>query len=344
MPDRDQPQPTDTDAARRATILIGLGAPAVITTFAVWLQLMWRGDLPDPVATHWSGLGAPDGFGAPWMYPVMTAVFGFAVPSVFSLIGLRSIHHGEGGAVPRMLTASALGMSTLFAVQMTWSVADQRGLADAVNAPNPWPGILFGVLAGLCLSVAGWHAQPELPVPLRRHYRPGTVPLDPDDPLSWQGYSSASGALRAAVWAPATLMFVVGIAIAMRSSLGGISLIIASVIIALVAALTMRFKVQVSSAGLEVRSVVGWPAFRVPIDDIDDVSVTEVQGFTDFGGWGVRKMPGAFGIIMSNGDALHVTRLDGRRLVVTIDHDSEQAAAILGSYVQAHRDRAEKPH
>jgi hypothetical protein len=64
-----------------------------------------------------------------------------------------------------------------------------------------------------------------------------------------------------------------------------------------------------------------------------DAGVAQVNGFAEFGGWGIRQRPGALGIILRNGESLQVTRRNGRRLVITVD-DAETAAALLMAFAK----------
>jgi hypothetical protein len=93
---------------------------------------------------------------------------------------------------------------------------------------------------------------------------------------------------------------------------------------------TSWFRVRVDETGITVRSVVGWPTFHVPAVDIDRVAAAEIAPFAEFGGWGMRWMPGRLGIVMRTGEGIVVTRRDGRVFAVTVD-DAETGAALLAA-------------
>jgi hypothetical protein len=114
-------------------------------------------------------------------------------------------------------------------------------------------------------------------------------------------------------------------------------LLLAPVVLLALALLTTSWRVRVDENGLVVRSVMGWPVYRVPAAEIAKAGATEVSPGADFGGWGLRMAPGRrFGIVTRGGPALEVLRHDGRSLVVTVD-DPETGAALLAAYVAAPR-------
>lgn len=315
---------------------MGLVVPIVVTLAATALELLWLGDLPDPVATHWRGAGAPDGFGAPITYPFITLVFGLGLPVAMGFAGWRGIRRGHGGPFTRAIAASSAAFAVFIAVVTVWSVGSQRGLADAASAPNPWPALVWGVAVAVVVGVVGWFVQPfQAPVPASD--RPGTtIEIEPGERAVWLGAASASPWLVAVVGGSAAVLVAVGIVVTLASGAGGWTFLVVGLVMAAVLAATTVFRVRVDRDGLVVRSVLGWPRFSVPIDDIARARLGDVDGFAEFGGWGLRKAPGAFGVVLRNGDAISVERHDGRRFVVTVDDDAATAVGLL----QALADRA----
>ena len=86
------------------------------------------------------------------------------------------------------------------------------------------------------------------------------------------------------------------------------------------------FRVTVDRTGLTWRSALGVPRGHVPLAGVTGVSVVDVRP-GDFGGYGIRSVPGATGLITRSGPALQVQR-GTRRLVVTVD-DPMGAASVL---------------
>src|SRR5690606_40946001 len=79
----------DVQRHRRPAIWLGAGLPLLVTVVAVGLQLSWWGDLPDPIAVHWTG-STVDGFGSKVMVPWATAILALVFPLIMTV---RSEEH-----------------------------------------------------------------------------------------------------------------------------------------------------------------------------------------------------------------------------------------------------------
>ncbi|MGO1460274.1 MAG: hypothetical protein ACTHWJ_09670, partial [Flaviflexus sp.] len=94
-------------------------------------------------------------------------------------------------------------------------------------------------------------------------------------------------------------------------------------------ATVLSFRVRIDKHGVEVRSVLGWPVFRVPADDIIGVEVREIHAFSEYGGWGIRVAGDRFGIVLRNSEGFIITRKSrSRTFAVTID-DARTAGSLL---------------
>jgi Protein of unknown function (DUF1648) len=326
----------DVSRARRAYLLVATVIPMALTVVAVALMLVWLPSLPDPVATHWGISGGPDGFGPAWLIPLMTGVVGLAIAVLFGLIGARG---GGWGPVMRFLGAMALATSSLLLTMITLTVAMQRGLADAQDAPGILVPVLFG--AGACAlgGIVGWFTQPAVSV-LTKPASPVTgLALQPSERAVWVRTTTMApgGTVTTAV---ATAVLVV-LAIAFAVTGDELWLLMAglAVLFAVLIAATLVFRVRVSDQGLRVASSLGIPFWQIPLDEISAVEVVQVQPMADFGGWGFRfGLDGRFGVVLRAGAALQVARTHGRVFTVTVS-DAETGAALL----QGLRARAEKP-
>ena len=91
------------------------------------------------------------------------------------------------------------------------------------------------------------------------------------------------------------------------------------------------FRVTVSAEGLVIRSVMGVPTWRLPLDEVAEARVVTVSPFAEFGGWGYRLGPhGRTGFVTRTGEAIEVERGDGTSWVLTVD-DAGEGAALLNS-------------
>ena len=118
-----------------------------------------------------------------------------------------------------------------------------------------------------------------------------------------------------------------------------ISTVVLGLALALVAAM-FSWVVRVDGAGLSIRSALGVPRTRIPLDEMVQARATTVQCLAEFGGWGWRTaMDGRTGILLRSGEALEVTRTGGGVFLVTVE-DAETAAALLNTLA----DRARAAH
>ncbi|NTV38549.1 MAG: DUF1648 domain-containing protein [Demequinaceae bacterium] len=330
-----------TDASRdpvvRRFAMVALACPAVFTAISLGAMVAWRGTLPDPVAIHWGGSGGPDGFGSLATVSIAATVLGLGVPALISATTLPMLRRGARGPSFRFMGSIATGISTLSAVLNTWTIAMQRGLADAHDGPSVWPALTAAYAAAIVAGVAAWFFQPRQATKVEglQHGEPlelgsgeravwmRTVTLARPFSLLLYGTMGGLGAGAVALWS------------AGAESAAWPMLATAAFLALLVAGVT-TFHVKVDDKGVSVVSALGVPRMGVALADVADAGVAHVNGFAEFGGWGLRQRPGALGVIMRNGESLQVTRRNGKRLVITVD-DAQTAAALLLALVERAR-------
>lgn len=322
-------RPDEVRRARRAFLVVGFFVPVIIAVLALIPILLWLPDLPDQVVTHW-GPNGPDGFGSPTMYIWMQVIIGLSMPAL--LAGPVLVVAREAwGFVGRLMGALSLGFAAFISVAMAGSVALQRGDGD----PDGIGIVLaFATTALLVLGVLGWFLQPRVTVraPAAEAVR---LDLAPGERAAWFG-TVAMGRAGVVILTLAVLLLVCStIWMLATGELVGfwITAAVTVFVIALVAA-TLVFRVRISSAGLRVRSVIGWPRWDVPAADIAGVQVVDVNPMAEFGGWGVRiGLDGRMGVVLRTGEGIQVARRQGRPLVVTIA-DAATAASVLRTTVK----------
>ena len=310
-------------------VVVALATPAVLTAAALGLQGMWLGDLPDPAAIHWGTSGTPDGFGPAWTFPAVTVGLGLGVPLLVAITTLPMLRRGARGATFRFMGAFALGMSAFMATLNTGLVGMQRGLASATDAPGVAPTMLAAFGAGALLGVGGWFLQPRQQAKVLGWEPSAGMELATGERVVWM--RTASMARWTVILASAIGAGIVGAAISawIAGELAAAWLLVGALVVAaLSAAMAGVFHVRVDDEGLTAVAALGFPRLRVPLDDVADAGVAPVNGFAEFGGYGLRSRPGATGIVLRNSDALQVTRRSGRRLVITVD-DAQTAAELL---------------
>lgn len=308
---------------------VGAGFPILGVGLSLALQAAWWNDVPARMPKHWNGSGVADAIGTPWSTTISTFIVGLAVPALMIAITAPSFTRGARGWVYRFLAAMSAAMSALGAVL----AAGIFWLHRFVPEGGPWPRTSSATLAAfasaLVVGVLAYFVQPK-----QESTSPAAVPM-------------RSIALRpgeSAIWINQTriprkfLMLLIGVGIvvagmcifffASGQTTAGLIYVGIVALLALIIPATSVFTVRVDATGFTVVSALGWPRVFVPYGNIADARAVMVDGLTEFGGYGVRAAPGAFGVVLRNGEAIEVTRVKGRRIVVTVD-DAATGAALV---------------
>ncbi|MBG6238289.1 hypothetical protein IWX78_001244 [Mycetocola sp. CAN_C7] len=324
-----------TIRGRKRHLIIGAVLPMLIALCGALLAITWLPELPDPVAIHWGGKGA-DGFGSAWtliLLPIgITLVF-----TIFTELALSSARRrGRLTANDKILFVGRHFLSVLLTVGTIGSLAAQRSLDDAADAPDIAGPMLAGVLGGLLLATLVWFVLPKAVSPsFDEEAEAQPIELAPDERVFWQRTVRISGAVVALI--VGVLVFAGGAGIlASLGSASGLPFAIGISVCVILTYTGMSFwRVRADRRGFLVRGALGWPRISIPNAEIAEVRVIEVNPTADFGGWGWRMASGRrSGIIMRKGPAIEITRTDGRRLVVTVD-DAEVGAGVLTSLTRS---------
>ncbi|MGC5168597.1 DUF1648 domain-containing protein [Luteimicrobium sp. DT211] len=314
----------------RATALWSGGAALAMLVAAALVAASWSDELPDPVATHWSGSGGPDDFASLGGAIAVGTGIGAASVVLFSVI---TWFWGRAAQTRRQMAAITIWMAGLISLTLVGMLDQQRGLADAHQADSANAVLLVAVLVPIVpAAVAALLVHPDPPLPATDAVATDAAraPLEPDERAAWVG--RASGRTLPAVVLGTTILVV---AVAVATQLWGL-LAVAAVLTVLLLSMS-SFHVRVSAAGLTVRSVFGWPRTTVPADEVERADVVEVSALREFGGYGWRLgRGGRLGVVVRSGEALEVTRTGGRSLVVTVD-GAAQAAALLNTVAERAR-------
>jgi len=302
--------------------LLSLGAAAV-----AW---SWLDELPDEVASHWSGGGAPDGFSTPESTVLLFAAVAVGLLALFFVIGTVA---GAAASNRRLAAAGSVWSGGFMAGTMLTTLAPQRGLTDVSQ-----------------VTISGWVMAAVLLVPLLPAVAAAAlVPGDPAMPAAGPVSATAPrAALRdgeRAVWlrrATGGPGLAVGMAMILVTAVLAVvletwAMLVVPVLLAGVFVAMFAFTVRVDASGLTVRSTAGWPRTHVPAAEVVAASVVQVSPFADFGGWGWRVgRAGRVGVVLRKGEGLLVERTGGRSLVVTVD-DAATGAALLNTVAEQAR-------
>jgi MFS family permease len=328
---------TRPDPAVRRFVLVAVWLPVALVAVGVAQQLIALPQLPPTIAVHWNAAGEADGFAPAWVQLLMTVLLGLGLPLLMALTSLGGLRRGDRGPTYRLMGASAAAVSALVTVALTWTLVMQAGLDSASQAPTVWPALVASLVAAAAVGAAAWFLQPRTSVAVAPSRPAEPLDLAPNERALWLGsISMATGAAIAIV--AAVVLVAVGAVVAWVAGADPVvawALTAVALLLVFFAATTLAFHVRVDDAGLHVVSVLGIPRFRVPLSDVSSAACVTVNPMGEFGGWGVRIAPSGrrFGIVLRTGEALEVTRRNGRRFVVTVD-DAGRAAALLEALAQ----------
>ncbi|MCC2593925.1 DUF1648 domain-containing protein [Tessaracoccus sp. OS52] len=322
----------ERERALRRFKLVALWIPLALFAVIAAVQFVLIPQLPDPAAVHWNGAGDVDGFGPAWSYPVLTLVAGGGIVALTAGISLTAARSSSAVDFRFMSATNLWLVGFLGSLSLSLMVA-QVGLDDARAASGVlWP-LALGFLLGLVLGVIGWRATIVVPDDGASGRTPEPVDLAPNEKAVWLQTVTMSRVGLVVLGGALLSCVAVVIVAAFVEAPGALWITVATVVLlALLMVLLTVFRVRVDETGLTVRAAVGWPGIHIARQEIRSAEVVRVNPMGEYGGWGWRFSPThGQGVVLRTGDALRVTRTDGRPFTVTVD-DAETAAALLGGY------------
>lgn len=339
----------DALRSRTAFLWVGVIAPLAMLVLAAAVIIAWMPELPDPIAIHWGSDGV-DGSAPKWAYIPLILGIGAGVIALDAALALFAHRLPQSSTKPavepwsataRFLGAVNLGLAAMIAFIAVIGAGLQRGLSNAVDAPDigGWAAVGFVLLGAL--AVLGWFLQPAPPVPAADQGAPaGSIPLATSERAAWFGTAAMARSGVIVLIVSLVLLAVMTVFWVARGEDGWWILALVTILIAVFIGTMSVFRVRVNSEGLRARSLLGWPSNRIRLDRIDDVEVVQLDPFREFGGWGWRlSTDGRRGIVLRAGEALQVTETCGRVFVVTVDGASEAAAVLETLRAHATQDR-----
>ena len=317
------------DKRRVSWWIFSAGVPVLSFAGTATAFAAWRSELPAEFPTHWGASGEPDAFGGPSSLLWLAAVLCLALPALLTALAVPSLKAPRGGFALRFLAATSTAMAALGASMALGAMSLHRGHELGQDWPNINPVMLgaFGVALGF--GVMAYLLQPRQGDSGSSAPAAKAMPISPGERVVWISYARISPWVTVLLLTSAlslaggvVLLFLAGDRVAAFVMAG------ASLILALGIVCATAFRVTADATGLTVTAIAGWPRFTVPLDGVVAARSTRVIPLADFGGFGLRSVPGAFGVILRGGEALEIERGSGRRFVVTVD-DAAQAAAVL---------------
>ncbi|MFF5176733.1 DUF1648 domain-containing protein [Micromonospora sp. NPDC000316] len=314
---------------RRVGLTVTVCGLAILAVAAA-VVLSWRGDLPDPVATHWGAQGSPDGFMS--LGAFLWGGFGLGALLVLGFGAVTTLW-GQSAVSRRIGAATTIWVALFLALVQLGALHVQRGLADASGAGEIGGALTLAIVGSLVPAVlVGVLLPGDPPQPADTPVAPeaSRVPLAASERAVWIGHTDAGAGI-----AMGAVAIVVLVTLTVVSGVWGL-LIVAALLVGVFVAM-FAFTVRVDESGLLVRSSAGWPRTHVPLDEVLRASVVQVRPLREFGGWGWRVgRGGRVGIVLRAGEGLLVERTGGRSIVVTVA-DAGTAAALLNTLADRQR-------
>lgn len=328
-------QRRDLARAKRVSRWVGLILPLVLTAVATIITAVWVPRMPDPMAIHWGPNFEPDGFGAPWSNVAMSLGLGLFITALYLLQALQSWDARRRGvavwsAMFRFLPAVVLGTVAFIQVISVGSAWMQLDVTDARETGSTGWLLAVGVVIWVGVTVLAYVAQPRLRIDAPGSGPAAPLELAPSERAVWVGHVRPS---RIFMWIITTTIAALAVTTVLVSSVNleaGLITGACCVLMLVLLAATSSFRVRIDDAGLEARSIVGWPVFRLRAADVVSVSAAPIEPFAEYGGWGLRWAPDRFGLVMRAGEGIVATRANGRLFAVTVD-DADSGAALLAA-------------
>lgn len=314
----------NTSTARFA---LGLGIPGALAALAVVPWILWSGDLPDPIASHFSGFDKPDGSSSAPTF-ALTFFVVVAVGVIIMIVTARRQPARVGDRMFAFLGGSAAGLGAAILSQVAWT---QRGLASWTDATSGIGHLAWVIGVSIAGGALAAYAATALEIHGARHAGADMAPnqsmnIADGEAIAWTGGLSVIWPLLLAL--PLTAL---GIGIALGSALMPGLIVLAATVVTLLFA---SIRVQAGPAGLSVSyGVFPWPRTHIALDQIQSASAIDVVPM-QWGGWGYRgslKLMKQAAVVLRKGPGIKLDLAKGRTFVVTVD-DPDQAVALLNGY------------
>ncbi|MEU8243532.1 DUF1648 domain-containing protein [Actinoplanes missouriensis] len=324
----------------------------------IWLPVavtavtgIWRDELPDRIATHWSGSGPADGFSSTtgfWTTMLIIGILAGVVGLIAAAMAAAATRHAEqpaqggdpahggdpaqGGDPARDVRRIAVGRGLLFGAGAVaggsagvWVSTATATLADPVDPRLGWRfAYLF---LGMAWALVVWLILGKAP----RIDVPAAPPVDALR-LAPTERAAFSTTLRSPFLVGSTLLAAAALAAGAVVGAPGLWFVVP---VPLVLAFALgRVRVTADRRGLRVVTGVGVTVKHVALADIVSAEAAEINPM-EWGGWGYRVMPGRSALVLRGGPGLVVNLRDGRRFAVTLDDPRTPAALLNGLHTKA---------
>ncbi|MFI0349847.1 DUF1648 domain-containing protein [Actinomadura sp. 9N407] len=322
--------------SRRPLFLVAGAAALAGSALIPIAPLALRDRLPDPLATHWSGAGVPDGHSSFTAWTLVCAATWLVFCACAVAVGLS----GWGRRRVRGMAGATLGFGAgVTAAMIAGTLRANLDRDSYRQAADLGPGVILVAIGGAAvIGLIGWLVgstgadqvdRPPGEAPrLREGVREGQRPV-------WIGYVRsrwaflAGGLLAVAGAIGALLVVLLPEPLTPGWPLAGPLLGLSAV--GLVGLTLSSAQVTVDARGLAVAfGPLGRPVRRIPLESVS-TAWAEQRRPAQVGGWGYRISGQGTTVMLRKGECLVVQYGAGDdRFAVSVD-DAERGAALLNS-------------
>jgi hypothetical protein len=312
--------------------LLGIVLPALTVAAALLPLWLLRSRLPEPLATHWSLRGNPNGAMPLPALALLIAVMSGAAAAMMAIFARRRQATRGEIAAPVAIAGFVAGLITAVSWFTVSANLDAASWRDAQNLG--FARMVLALLAGGAMAVV-----------LARAARPleSTATLAPDIPRAGLTPGARVVWVSSARAGWATPLVIGGLAIAALvaqiSSVAAIGVALSG----LVGVFFTSIRMTVDRSGVRIAyGLFGWPVQRVQLADIRQATALKIEPMA-WGGWGYRgslRMMRRAAVVLRGGDGMKLELSGDRVLAITIDNPV-QGAGVLNDLALGQRGTVE---
>ena len=321
---------------------LALSTLGVVLAAHLGSSLLWRGRLPDPVATHWGATGVADGTGSLTTH-VLVGAFTLVVLGILMPVAARSLAGAAGrSGVPLMAglgNSLVVGIGGMFLSGLVGQLDATAAPGTRMDVPVLVAGIVLGVLWGIGSALLVRSA-----LPARAPAEGSASPSAASAAHAFAPGTVISSTVRGPAWMLALMpVLAVGMAVfgitagrdspvALWSMVPGIAIVLGA------GATCLAGKVVADDAGIRVHGGGFLKMLHVKPADIEQAEAREITP-AEFGGWGLRVSGAGVAFIVGAGPGVIVQRPRGGARIYSVATlaDAQAMAGLLNSLAARRR-------
>lgn len=297
----------------------------------------WSPALPNEIAQQWDWNSREVTTVGP-LWSNVLLMLGMSTATLIVLAFMKWLGKLTGWG-RRLSTGALTGITFFLAGSAPTMLSQQIGITDPLLVPDPRMGML--ILGVTSLGYAGLAAWVVGGRTLQADAGPGLhaapMDLEPGEMAVWnQQVTAWIFLLVGGIGGIALMTVAVAAKLWLLAPVGGVLLLLGVV--------CGRWSITVDHRGLSCVTLFGLGRFTMQANSQTIADVSEVRGFSEFLGWGLRMGSSrSVALILHNGKALRVQNTQGRSLTVTVK-DPATPASLFNAQAQRQKRVPHEPH